>query len=210
MPTHDRGSVTSTITSTQSGSSASCDNDEGSTTWPAHLKITGNTEIDECTLTVSGDVWITGNFELDGDGDGVIKVKEGLTTPPVIMVDGSDGVHLNNDTIVRPNSDNVGIRFITYWSAASCSPNCLNVTGSDLYNGLSHLTVYIDNGVQAKRSEFFARWSAIKLDNDSSSGALVGQQIYLDNDAVVVLDNTVEFNSDGNSTWKLGTYNRVY
>lgn len=188
------------------GSSAGCS--FGLKSWPANTKITGNVTIQNlCVVTVEGNIWITGNLNLKNIS--ALKVKEGLATPPVIMIDGSSGLTMENGSQMLPNLALKGFRIITYYSTASCSPDCASVTGTDLFNSQSIQTIYLKNSSGGPLTEFYARWSKINVENSGNVGALVGQEIEMSNAAAVTFGVAVSGLNTPNA-WVLKSYKRVY
>lgn len=207
LPSYNRDAQKAAVTSTQTGSAASC---SGSTTktWPANLKITGDVSLsNSCQITVSGNVWITGKISLSNLSK--LKVSDTLgTTQPIIMVDGSaTAVNLSNNTELKPNSTGTGFEFITYWSRASCSPDCSNVTGTDLYNSRNDTTIDMSNSSNAGSTILYARWTRVSVNNSGQIGALVGQTVALSNSASITFGTSV-----GSETqyWVISGYRRTF
>ncbi len=206
LPEYDRDAQKAAVTSTMTGSQASCS--LGIKNWPANLKITGDVTISNlCTVNVQGPVWITGDLSVRNIG--TMNVGLGVSEKPVIMVDGSDGVELRNAGSMLPNLGLVGFRVITYYSRASCSPDCANVTGTDLYNSQNDTTIQLRNASTAPFSEFYARWSKLEVDNSGNVGAVVGQQIDLSNAAAITFGTSVS-DLDTPSAWVIKSYKRVF
>jgi hypothetical protein len=207
LPAYDRDAQKAAVATTQTGATAGC---SGSTTktWPANLKITGNVNIsNSCQVTVSGNVWITGKLTLSNTAK--IKVSDALgATRPVIMVDGSPtAVSLSNNTELKPNSSNTGFQIITYWSRASCSPDCANVTGTDLYNSRNDITIDMNNSSNAGSTILYARWTRVAVSNSGQIGALVGQTVQLNNSATITFGTGV---GSGSTYWVIDRYKRVF
>lgn len=207
LPTYDRAGQKAAVATTQTGATASC---SGNTTktWPANLKITGDVNIsNNCIVTVSGNVWITGKLTLSNQSK--LKVSDALgTTRPVIMVDGSaTAVGLSNNTDLKANSSNTGFEIITYWSRASCSPECADVTGTDLYNSRNDTTIDMNNSSGAGQTILYARWTRVSVSNSGQIGALVGQTVQLNNSATITFGTAV---STGNTYWVIDGYRRVF
>lgn len=204
LPEHDRVAQTAAVATTENGGDASCNS--GTETWPANLKIEGNVSITgTCRVTVQGDVWITGTFEMRNTAQ--LIVASAITTPPVIMIDGQNGFDASNGAKLASNSSAVGFRIITYWSSASCSPECTEVTGQDLYNSRNTTTIRLDNSAEGPNTEFYARWSQVELSNGGNIGALVGQTVLLSNSAAVTFGAEVT-GIGGVSAWIIDSYKR--
>lgn len=203
---HDRNDQKSDISSEITGSSAGCS--FGLKTWAANTKITGDVLVRNlCIITVEGNIWITGNLTLRNLG--ILKVKEGLSEPPVIMIDGNSGLTMQNASLLLPNLNLKGFRIITYYSVASCSPDCADVTGVDLYNSSSQRTIYLMNSSGGAYTEFYSRWSKIEIANSGNVGALVGQEIEMSNASAVTFGVSVSGVSAPNA-WVIKSYKRQY
>ena len=210
LPDYDRDAQKAAVATTLSGSTGSCSG-SGSKTWAANTKFTGNVTLsNSCTVTIQGNVWITGNLRLQNAA--VLIVKLGLTTPPVIMVDGNDGITIRNAAALLANLNilnPVGFKLITYASNASCSPNCTNVTGVDLFNSKDKVTISIENAASAAQTEFYARWSKLVINNSGNIGALVGQTVELSNSAAITFGTSVSGFS-GPTAWVVQSYKRTF
>ncbi len=209
LPSHDRTGLTSAITSEQTGTIASCSS--GAKTWPANLKITGDVTISNtCKVTVEGNVWITGNLSVQNSAE--IIVKNGLTTSPTLMIDGSSGAKFTNSAKLKSNMnspDPIGFRVVTYWSQAACSPNCSNVTGTDLYNSRNSTTIELTNGSSGPQTEFYARWSRVSISNGGNIGALVGQTVEIKNSGTITFGTSVT-GTGGAAAWVVESYKRTF
>lgn len=204
LPTHDRAGLVSSISSTVAGNVASCSS--GSRTWAANTKITGDVTISgSCRVTIQGDVWVTGKLTVSNIAR--LIVGSGITTPPVIMIDGSGGLDAKNAALFVSNSSRIGFRVITYWSEAACSPDCSNVTGADLYDSRDHTTISLRNTASGINTEFYARWSKVSVSNGGSIGALVGQTVEMSNSAAVTFGATVS-GAGGVEGWVIDSYKR--
>ena len=205
LPDYDRSAQIAAVATSLSGENASC-NGSQSVTWPANVHIVGGdvTIANNCSVTVNGNVWISGNLLLTQKG--VIKVAPGVGVAPVIMVDGSTGITLANQSSVSTNSANVGFEFITFWSAAGCSPDCAAVTGVDLFNSQNHQTINIGNQGLAAGTIFYSRWSALTLGNAGTIGMILGQTINLNNSGTISFGSTT-----GSSiyTWDVRYYEQL-
>lgn len=179
-------------------------------TWPANVKITGNITMgNNCVINLSGNAWITGNLTYGNNARIVVPNSAG-TTPPVIMVDGSTGITISNNGTVTVNDQGTGIYFIAYWSAASCSPDCASVTGTDLANSQNNIRVNLDNNGSAPGSILYARWSRSRVANNGAIGAVAGQSILLAQNAVINFTASVPNSSNLTITWAKRGYMRVY
>lgn len=209
LPTHDRNAQIAAVTSTQTGASAGCNN--GTKVWPANLKITGDVTISNtCKVTVEGDVWITGKFTMTQSAE--LIVQNGLTIPPNVMIDGINGLDAGNSSIFKSNTSPtpVGFRILTYYSRAACSPDCANVTGTDLFNSRNDVTIKLNNNASGPQTEFYARWTRVTISNSGNIGALVGQTVELANSGTITFGTSVAGVSGGISAWVVKSYRRVF
>lgn len=204
LPTHDRQAQIDAVVATRSGSSASCSGSQ-TRTYAANTHITGDVIISSnCEVTVAGDVWIDGKFELKNSAS--IRVANSVTEMPVIMVDGDLASFDNNSDIIA-NSNDIAFQFITYKSAAGCSPNCTDVTGTDLYNSRNINTIDIKNSSLAAGTNFYARWSQVTIQNSGSLGSVIGQTVYLKNTGNISFGNNL---SSGQSIWSIKNWQQIF
>lgn len=207
LPAHDRDAQKAAISNTMSGASAGC-SVLGARTWAANTRIDGNVTISGvCIITIEGDVWITGNLNISNTA--IIVVRSGLSSPPQIMVDGPSGVTIRNAAALNANILGTGMRFITYASAAPCSPDCSNVTGTNLYNSRNQTTISIQNSATAGQTEFYARWSKVSVSNGGNIGALAGQTVEISNSAAITFGTSVS-GFTGPVAWVVKSYKRLY
>jgi hypothetical protein len=182
----------------------------GVATWPANVKITGNvTTPNNCTVKINGNVWITGSLTPGNNGKLVVQNSVG-TTMPDIVIDGSGGITLSNNATVVTNISGTGIEFLTFWSAASCSPDCSSVTGTDLYTSQNTQTINLANNGSAPGSILYAYWSKVTVSNNGAIGAVAGQTVSLSNNAVINFTSSVPGSNNLISTWVKRGYMRVY
>jgi hypothetical protein len=131
-------------------------------------------------------------------------------TVPDIVVDGSGGVTVSNNGTVTPNSSGTGVELLTFWSAASCSPDCSSVTGTDLYNSQNTQTIDLSNNGSAPASILYAYWSKVSVSNNGAIGAVAGQTVQLSNNAVINFTSSVPGSDNRVITWVKRGYMRVY
>ncbi len=181
LPNYDRTNQKNAVTTSMTAAAASCSG--GSVSWPANVHITGGnvTVNNSCVATINGNAWIDGNLTLSNQG--TLKVNNSLSVQPTIMIDGSTGLSANNQAVIAANTSFVAIQFITFWSAGGCSPNCSDVTGTDLANSQNHLTINIANQGLGPGCIFYARWSKVSVSNSGGVGSLIGQTVSLDNNS---------------------------
>lgn len=206
LPIHNREAQKAAAVNNLTGGAASCTTNNGSRTWPANVKITGDVYINHtCKVTVLGDVWLTGSLYMANSGQLIIDNSLG-TTRPNIMIDGLLGVFRNGSSIVS-NSSNTGAQIINYWSLASCSPDCTDVTGLNLFLSRIIITLALDNSGGAANSIFYSRWTRVLVSNTGSIGALVGQTVQLANNGTITFGTTVEPGT-GSAFWVISQYQR--
>ncbi len=204
LPDYDRASQKAAVTSTLTGAAASCSGNS-TVTWPANVHITGNvTASNSCNIVASGNAWIDGNFSLSNTTN--IKPASTVTVTPTIMVDGSSGITLSNQTAVATNSNGVGFYFITFYSSAPCSPNCTTVTGTDLATSQNIQTVSIGNQGLAAGTTFYARWTALILSNGGSIGSILAQKITLSNSGNITFGSS---SAGGSYSWDVRYYEQL-
>jgi hypothetical protein len=212
LPTFDRTGFKNTVNAsgqTMTAAQAStCSG--GIVDWPANVKITGNvTTPNNCTVKINGNVWITGSL-IPGN-NGKLAVQNGLgTTVPDIVIDGSGGLTLSNNATVVTNSSGAGIEFLTFWSAAACSPDCSSVTGTDLYTSQATQTINLANNGAAPASVLYAYWSKATVSNNGAIGAVAGQTVQLSNNAVINFTSSIPGSDNRVTTWVKRGYMRVY
>lgn len=211
LPEYDRQDQINNVVTTTSAASASCSS--GTRTWNANTRINGNVTISgNCQVIVGGNIWITGNLTLTNSAS--MAVGAGLTSQPVIMVDGSTGLVLrnNSDLLSNNNITPVGFKIITYASSVACSTletGFCEVTGTNLYNSKNLTTISIENAAEAPQTEFYARWSKVTVNNAGNIGALVGQTVELSNSAAITFGTEVSGFS-GPVAWVVNSYKRTY
>lgn len=204
LPIHDRNAQKAAATNNLTAAAASCTQNNGTKTWPANTKITGNVTIEKsCQVTIQGNVWITGTLSMVNSGQIIVSNVVG-STKPNIMVDGST-VSLNNTSQIVNNASGTGVQIISYYSTASCSPDCANVTGNDLKNSRDWASITLDNSAAGPATVFYARWTKVQINNSGQIGALIGQTVYLKNTGTITFGTTV---GTGTFFWVLDNYKR--
>ncbi len=204
LPTYDRSAQKAAVTTNLTGNNASCSGSQN-VIWQANTKITGDVTLsNSCTITVKGNVWITGNLSLSNSSKMIIDNSVG-TTRPNIMVDGSNGINFSNNSQVAANSSGTGAEFYTFYSKASCSPDCASVTGPDLASSRSVQTINLSNSFAAPNSILYAYWTQVNLSNSGQIGAVIGQTIQLSNTATITFGSSTGV---GNTTWVIKGYRR--
>jgi hypothetical protein len=204
MPPHDRDAQKAAVASTINASDAGCSS--GTKTWTANLKIEGNVVVsNSCQVTVEGDVWITGTLTVRNSAQ--VKVADSLgSTRPDVMIDGSSA-QFQNSAVLASNSSGTGFQIITYRSSPSCSPDCADVTGQELYNSRNLTTINLQNNASAPNTIFYARWTRVTLSNSGQVGALIGQTVQLTNNATITFGASV---GSGPTFWVIDNYRRTF
>jgi len=211
LPTYDRNAHISAVTTTGAGNNityncSSWASGQGFTrTWPANLKLTGNVNSSSsCDLTITGDVYITGNYNIGGSAR--IRVAESLgTRHPVIMVDGT--ITVGGSATLIPNSSGTSAHFISYKSTATCSPNCTDVTGTDLKRSQDLTTINIGGAGNFPGAIFHAPWSKVVLGGSGTTGSAIGQTIDLSGAGTITFGTSL---SSGEFTWTIRSYQQDY
>lgn len=204
---YDRQAHINAVTTTGAGNSNTyvCNNWPFNRSWPGNLRLTGNVTVNSsCDVTINGNVYITGDLTIGGAAK--LRVADSLgTTRPVIIVDGNISVGGSSSMIA--NSSGTGIDFISFRSAAACSPNCTSVTGNDLKNSQSLQTISVGGAVNVPGAVFNAYWSKVTLSGSGSVGAASGQTVELNGAGTVVFGTTL---ASGSKTWAITSYQPLY
>lgn len=205
LPTYNRATQKAAVAHTISGSAASCSG-SSSLTWLANTKITGDVTIStKCKVTVQGNVWITGKLSMANSSQLIVADALGATIP-YIMVDGEDGANFANSSQLVSNTSGTGFEIITYYSKASCSPDCTSVTGTDLYNSRGITTIALNNSSSGPNTIFYSYWSQVSVANSGQLGAVIGQTIQLNNAGTISFGTSTQLG--GNTTWVVKGYRR--
>lgn len=206
-PTYNRTAHVNAVTTTASGSSNSyvCNNWPFTRTWPANLQLNGNVTIgSSCDITINGNAYITGNLSIGGASK--IRVANSLgTTRPVVIVDGT--ITVNGSAQMIANDSGTGIQFISFRSTAACSPNCINITGTDLKNSQNLETVTVNGGVNLPGMIFQAYWSKAVIGGSGSVGAVAGQTVDMSGAGTVTFGTEL---SSGVRTWTITSYQQEF
>src|SRR3989344_3560415 len=207
LPDYGREAQKAAVSTTQTGSAGSCSGTQ-TRTWAANTKFTGNVTLsNSCTATIYGNVWITGNLNVSNSTK-IIVADSVSTTTPVIMIDGSNGATFSNAGKIQSNASGTGVQIITYYSTASCSPDCTDVTGTDLNSSRTRTTISLSNSAEGANSIFYARWTQVNLANGGQIGAVVGQTIYMSNSATITFGTEIPGGDD--TQWVIDGYRRVF
>lgn len=205
LPVHDRDAQKAAITTTINASAANCNS--GTTTWAANTKIEGNVVIsNSCQVTVMGDVWITGTLTVRNTAQVIVPDSLG-TTRPNIMIDGSSA-QFQNSGLLKSNASGTGFQIVTYRSSPSCSPDCADVTGQELYNSRNLTTIALSQSASAPNTIFYAKWSRVTVGNTGQIGALIGQTVELTNSGTITFGTSVP--GVGTTGWVIDNYRRTF
>lgn len=217
LPVHDRAGQISNAGGSADIPSYSCNsNSSPAVTWPANYRIGGDVSLKKkCEIIIEGDVWIEGDLDMENTAKITISDTTDLGVDgnrPTIMVDGSDGIVLSNSSEVIANASDVGAQLITYHSTATCSPDCADVTGTDLFNSSGISTITLEQSAQAAQSIIYARWTQAEMNNGGDVGAIVGQTVYLRNSATITFGAGTGGGGGGStgSTFVVRSYKRTF
>ena len=206
-PTYNKAAHVAAVTTTGSGNSNTyvCKNWPFTRTWPANLKLTGNVNIaSSCDLTINGDAYITGNLNLGGAAK--IRVSDSVGTDrPVVIVDGE--IDVGGSASIIANSDGTGIHFISFKADASCNPDCVSLSGNDLYNSMNDKTVDVGGAVNLPGMIFQAYWGEIKIAGSGSIGSAIGQSVDMSGAGTVTFGTAL---SSGDRTWTISSYQQDF
>lgn len=185
MPQFDKAGYTSSMTNTRTGLSDSCGANPlppGPTTLKDRTKYTQNLRIDfYCNTTIEGDIYVEGDFKLDYTSR--MTVREGLTVPPTIVVNGA--VDLGGH--ITANSNGVSVRIISFKSVnsvCSTSATCTVITGQELQNSINTLAI---NCVfcTGDGAVLWAYFGQVHLNGprsvDAKMGAVIGNYVDISN-----------------------------
>ncbi len=214
MPDNNRATVMARNTWTnRSASVADCPSGQNTTTWAAGTHFTGNINVDgSCAVTVAGDVWISGNFQLSNSAS--LQVGNGVTGPPNLLIDGANGFRPSNSTSLIPNAAGTAFEVRTYWSAAGACPSstpsvCPVPTGAQLQTSTNTRTIEFSNSFTAPGSSFYAVWSGLRVNNGTNVGQLLAQKVELANSGTLTFGGgTITAGNDGD--WDVKFYEQVY
>lgn len=205
LPDYDRDTHKTAVAANLSGNEASCWGNQ-QITWPANVKITGTVNLsNNCQVTVAGPVWITGNLNISNRT--VLRVANGVTSQPVIMVDGSGGFNLANQGTIAASSAGIGPKIITFWANSACSPDCVDLTGTALANSQNQATINVGNQGLGAPAELYARWSKVQISNGGTVGKILGQTVQFSNTGSISFGLGVN-TSPGTTVWNVQFYER--
>lgn len=173
--------------------------------WPNNVKITGNTTLNGiCTITIKGNVYITGDFNLGAAARIIVDNSVG-TTRPVVVVDGK--ITVNGSATILSNLSGTGIDFYSFQSNAACNPGCTSITGTALKTTQSLQTISIGGAAVLAGTNFDAYWGKITVGGVGSIGSATGQTVELNGAGNVTFGTAL---STGVRTWTISSYQQKY
>lgn len=179
MPIFNKTAFTSSMTSTIA--SASC-NIFGSINIAAKTTVTGNVAANFCPATFNGNAYIKGNLTAQSTAE--IRVAEGITVRPIIVVNGRVDVSFSK---IKANSLGILPYIISFYSpnlALACptSDTCNTITNADIYDAVTSATAAINvTGISEIEASLYAYFGTISLNSSDMTGAIAGQKIILGN-----------------------------
>ena len=203
---HDRQAQQDNVEEVYSAPNQGSCGGQQSITWPANLHIQSDVSTGGgCEVTVEGDTWIDGGLSIGANSS--VRVSDDAEEPPFIMVDGEDGVDLSSNDGILPNEDGIGAVVITFYSTADCSPDCVNVTGSDLQDSEQIETIRLGANANAPATVFYAKWTEVNMGGNATTGGLIGQVVRMQGTGDVVFGEEL---SSGEQVWSIVNYQRVF
>lgn len=211
MPTYDRSAHVSRMTTTANANDINYNcsqwqNPHGFVrTMPANTRLNGNADwSSSCDLTITGDVYITGNLNIGGSTR--IRIADSLgETRPTIVVDGN--ITVGGSSTLIPNSSGTSAHFISFKSAAACSPSCSDITGTELKTSQNQTTVNVAGAGAYPGTVFHAYWGKVILGGSGNMGSAIGQTIDLSGAGTITFGTAL---SSGESTWTVRSYQFDY
>jgi hypothetical protein len=207
LPGYDRVAQKNAVVGSPIDASTICSGHSSTYTIPANAKITGDlTLTNSCTVTVTGNVWLTGS--LDFRNQSKIIIADSVATQPTMMIDGLNGITLEQSSSIIPNASSIGMEFITFYSPSACTTAtdasyCETLTGPNLQASQDLVTVSLGNSGNAQFSVFYAKYTKTTVGQKGTLGALLGQTIDLAQSGNLVFDSTVV---TGNYSYDAGFY----
>lgn len=207
MPTYDRAGHIASMTTTGNANNINYNcsqwqNPNGfERTLPADIRLNGNANwASSCDLTITGNVYITGDLDIGGTAR--IRIADSLgETRPVIVVDGD--ITVGGSSTLIPNSEGTSAHFISFKSSATCSPNCSDITGTELKNSQNLLTVNVAGAGNFPGTIFHAYWSKVRLGGSGNMGSAIGQTIDLSGAGTITFGTAL---ASGESIWTVRSY----
>ncbi len=173
-------------------------------TMPANTRINGNANwSSSCDLTITGDVYITGNLNIGGAAR--IRIANSLgTTRPVILVDGS--ITIGGSATLIANSNGTAAHFISYKGSGSCNL-AASCVGTDLKTSQGITTVDVQGAGNFPGTVFHSYWGTVKLGGSGNMGSAIGQTVDLSGAGTVVFGTSL---ATGDVSWTIRGYQYDY
>lgn len=207
VPNYDKATHVAAITTTAASTSNTyvCNSWPFNRTWPANLQLTGNVSVaSSCDVTINGNTYITGDFNLGGNAK--FRVADSLgSTRPIVLVDGKITINGSAQTIA--NASGTGIQFVSMKASATCNPNCTSLSGNELKTSQSQETISVGGGVNLPGMVFQANWGKLTLAGSGSIGAAVGQTVDMSGAGNVTFGTEL---SSGEKTWTITSYQQIF
>lgn len=174
------------------------------TNWLDGTTINGSITINSnsCDLTISGNVYIKGNLDLS---KGTVRVLDGLTTMPKIVVDGT--INTRNNLAILANDQYLGARFISYKcvnEGGVDTDGCSNPSDLSLYNTRMETVLEAKSTDGAIGSIFQAYWGKANVGASGNIASVVGATVELSGNGAVVFGDTLT--SEVLSIWTIRSY----
>lgn len=182
LPTFNKGNFTASMTTTVN-SNVTCNNGNDHTL-AANTRVDGSVTASFCRdLTLAGNAYITGDLTLTTTSN--VKVADGLTTPPIIVVNGR--VEISSVTDVVANAAGVTPIIISFYSTnVNCRTNdsCVTIPNTDLYDTInsSNHAITLKSTSDFKGS-LYAYFGTVRFDFGVMTGALAGQKMIIENNS---------------------------
>lgn len=207
MPTYDKAGHIARVANTSASNNNTyvCNQWPFDRTWPANLKLTGNVHLSGvCNVKLKGDIYITGNFTMDGSAK--ITVDDALgSNRPTIITDGK--ITMGGASQLVANQSGTGINFISFKSSAPCNPNCTTLSGNNLKTSSEQETVNVGGGAILPGMSFNAYWGKITITGAGNIGAAMGQTIDMSGSGTITFGTGL---SSGSKTWTISSYQQKF
>jgi len=165
------------------------------------VKIDGNLDVQDDTLTITGTVYVTGNITTDNNVAVSCDPTYGITSC-ILIADGY--MDFRNNTIFQGSG--IPGSFILVISRKA---DCLGSSGVGC--GPDFSAIYHNNNASTG-GIFFAQDSIAVLTNNSSVSSVIAKGLYLFQNAAVIYDvdlQNVELSSGVNSTWLVDDWREI-
>lgn len=174
-------------------------------TFPANIRLNGNANwASSCDLTITGNVYITGNLTIGGAAR--IRIADSVgTTRPVIVVDGT--INAGGSGTLIPNSSGTSAHFISYRGVGSCNLNQAGCSGNDLKNSQNQTNINVGGAGSYPGTIFHAYNSKVVIAGSGNLGSAIGQTIDLDGAGTVTFGTAL---ASGENIWTIRSYQYDY